>query len=88
MDMSFADVSPVVSFAEGLCAALVFAGPIGLFVLRRRLADGRGGRLAAKAVLVGLTVVTAPLAALLILVVVAGAYETGDQLWSLARAAW
>jgi hypothetical protein len=88
MDMSVAAVSPAISLADWLVVALVFAGPIGLFILRRRLADAHGGRRVLKAILVGLTAVTAPLAALLVIVVVAGAFEAGDQLWSLARAAW
>lgn len=88
MDMSLTDVPPVISFVEWLLVALVFSGPIALFVFRRRLADARGRALVVKAVLVGLTAVTAPLAALCVFVVVSGAFEIGDQLWSLARAAW
>jgi hypothetical protein len=88
MDMSVNDVSPVVSVAEWLFVALVWVGPIGLFVLRRLLVDAGGGRFALKCVLVGLSALTAPLAALLILVVISGVHEDVDLLWSLLKAAW
>jgi hypothetical protein len=89
VDMSLtADVSPVVSAAEWLFVTLVWAGPIGLFVLRRQLHDARGGRLAIKSVLVGLSALTAPLAAVLILMTISGVYEDADLLWSLLKAAW
>jgi hypothetical protein len=68
--------------------ALVWVGPIGLFVLRKQLIDARGGRLAVKRVMVGLSALTAPFAAVLILIVISGVYEDVDLLWSLLKAAW
>ncbi len=88
MDMSLTDVPPVVSAVEWLFVALVWVGPIGLFVLRRRLVDARGGRRAVKRVLVGLSALAAPFAAVSILVVISGIYEDVDLLWSLLKAAW
>lgn len=88
MDISLTDVSPVFSAAGWLFVALVWAGPIGLLVLRRQLGDARGGRLAIKSVLVGLSTLTAPLAALLVFITLSGLYEDADQLLSVLKAAW
>ena len=88
MEMSLAHVSPVVSFAEWLFVALAWVGPIGLFVLKKQLGDARGGRLALKGVLAGLSTLMAPLAAVSILIVISGIYEDADLLWSLLKAAW
>jgi hypothetical protein len=88
MDMSLTDVPPAVSVAEWLFVALVWVGPIGLFVFRRQFVDPRGGRLAFKRVMVGLSALSAPFAAVLILVVISGVYEDMDLLWSLLKAAW
>jgi hypothetical protein len=88
MDMSLADVSPLFTVADWLFVTLVWVGPIGLFVLRKQLGDARGGRLAIKSVLVGLSALTAPLAALLVFVTLSGLFEDADQLLSLLKAAW
>lgn len=88
MNMNVADLSPAISITEWLFVVLACAAPIGLVVLRRRLGDARGGMLIIKRALIGLSVLTAPLAAVLILVVVAGIYEDADQLLSLLQAAW
>jgi hypothetical protein len=88
MDMSLTNVPPAVSVADWLFVTLVFAGPIGLFVLRRQLGDARGGRLVIKRVLVGLSALTAPLAALLVFVTLSGLFEDANQLLSLLKAAW
>jgi hypothetical protein len=88
MDMSLtSDASPAL-LAVGIFAAIVWVGPIGLFVLRRHLARARGARLAAKVLLTGLTVVTAPLAAGTALLVVSGFVETVDLFAELPRNAW
>ena|ERR1700686_5697672 len=86
--ISPADLSPSVSVTEWLCVALACVGPIGLLVLRRQLGDARGGMLVLKRALIGFSALTAPLAAGLILVVMAGIYEDADQLLSLLMAAW
>jgi hypothetical protein len=88
MDMSLQSPPPLISFSLYLFLAIVSAGPIGLYVFRARLANASGARLAAKTVLIGLTVLTAPAAGLVILVVLSGAGETADLFWSLLRDAW
>jgi hypothetical protein len=88
MDMSLtSDASPA-QLVAGIFVAIVWVGPIGLFVLRRHLARARGARLAAKVLLAGLTVVTAPVAAGTALMVVSGFVETVDLFGELLRNAW
>ena len=88
MDMSVtSDASPTL-LAVAIFAAIVWVAPIGLFVLRRHLARARGARLAAKVLLAGLTVVTAPLAAGTALMIVSGFFETVDLFGELLRNAW
>jgi len=88
MDMSLtSDASPDL-LVVGVFAAIVWAGPIGLFVLRRHFARARGARRVAKVLLAGLTVVTGPVAAGTALMVVAGLVETVDLFGELLRNAW
>jgi hypothetical protein len=87
MEMSIADTSPTL-LGVGVFVAIVWIGPIGLFVLRRHLARARGARLAAKALLWGLAVVTAPIAAGTALMVVSGFVETVDLFGELLRNVW
>jgi|GEM_PF-6153981 len=88
MEMSLtSDASPAL-LVVGIFVAIVWVGPIGLFVLRRHLARARGARLAAKVLLAGLTVVTAPVAAGTALMVVSGFVETVDLFAELLRNAW
>jgi len=61
---------------------------IGLFVLRRHLANASGARLAVKVALGALTALTAPAAAIMVLMVVAGFGEAVTELWSLLRNVW
>ena len=88
MDMSLAAPPPLVSVAICLFVALVWVGPIGLFVLRKHLANASGPRLLVKTILFGLTALTAPAAALMVLVVLFGFGEAGDLIWSLLKSAW
>jgi hypothetical protein len=87
MDMSISP-PPVLSLGVYLFIAIVWVGPIGLFVLRKHLSNVRGLRLAAKTVLVSLTALTAPAAAVMALMVLADSAEAVDLVWSLLRNAW
>jgi hypothetical protein len=88
MDMTLISPPPLLSAGVYLFVAIVWIGPIGLFVLRRHLANATGLRLAAKTVLAGLTVLTAPAAALMVLIITAGAAEAVGLVWSLLRNTW
>jgi hypothetical protein len=88
MDLNLTDISPIASIAEWLFVALVWSGPIGLAVFRRRFARAPGEMRGVKAALVGLTALTAPFAALMILMVLVGTYEAGVLVLSLVKAAW
>jgi hypothetical protein len=88
MDMSLtSDASPDL-LVVGMFVAIVWVGPTGLFVLRRHLERARGARLAAKVLLAGLTVVTAPIAAGTALMVVSGFVETVNLFGELLRNTW
>jgi len=88
MDMTVTSHASPDLLVVGIFVAIVWVAPIGLFVLRRHLAGARGARLAAKILLAGLTVVTAPLAAGMALMVVSGVVETVDLFGELLRNAW
>lgn len=88
MDMSFQSPPPLITLGLYLFVAFASAGPIGLYVLRHRLADASTVHLATKSVLMGLTVLTAPAVVLIVPVVLSGAGETADLFWSLLKSAW
>ena len=88
MDMTLPPETPWFSIGMLLFIAVVWVGPIGLFVLRKRLANATGARLAAKVALGALTALTAPAAAIMVLIVVAGFSEAVAEVWSLLRNAW
>jgi hypothetical protein len=68
--------------------AFVWAGPIGLFVLRKHLANASGARSLVKAGLTVWSVATAPLAGIMAVMVVAGAADGVYVVWTLLRNTW
>lgn len=86
--MTLTSETPWFSIGMLLFIAVVWVGPIGLFVLRRHLANASGARLAAKVALGALTALTAPAAAIMVLIVLVGFGEAVDEVWSLLRNVW
>lgn len=88
MDMSPVSPPPLLSFGVVAVIFVTWAGPIGLFVLRKHLTKAKGARLVVKAILTVLTAITAPAAAIMVLIVVASAVEAFTLVWSLLKYAW
>ena len=63
-------------------------GPIGLFVLRRRLAGATGGGALVKAGLYVISVLSAPLVLLTTGIVVAAGVEGAGLMWDLWKMVW
>lgn len=89
MDMSLPLPPPsFLSIGMAISVYLVWTGPVGLFVLRKHLRNARGLRWIVKAILTTMTALTAPAAASMLLVVVAGTGDAAGVLWSLLRNSW
>lgn len=88
MEITLSHPPPLVSVAIVLFIFGVWAGPIGLFVLRKHLAHATGALLVLKAILIALTALTAPAAALMLLMIVRGTGEAMNVVWSLLRGSW
>ena len=80
------------SDAEWIAAYAILAaawiGPIGLFVLRRRLAVATGGLAAAKVGLYFMSVLSAPVVLLTIGILIASALEALRLMWELLKWVW
>lgn len=88
MDMSLPPSPPLLSIGLVVVIAVVWAGPMGLLVLRSHLANATGGLRTVKYLLTALTALTAPLAAGMVLLIVAGVAEGLDIVWSLLQNTW
>jgi len=88
MDMTVDSPPPLLSVAIAVFIYAVWVGPIGIFVLRKQLRDATGARLLVKTILAVLTALTAPAAAMMVLMVIADAGEATTLLWSLLKNSW